>query len=117
MLIRVGWIVGGILEAADRSYRIGQKRDVDVVKLITKETIEVGHALVFVLSGALRVLGPQEDILRLGQTKLALDEAVAGDAVEEGGEGATEKAMKASLLTVLRERFAGDEDKDMDLSS
>ncbi|KAG8751888.1 hypothetical protein FRC12_012223 [Ceratobasidium sp. 428] len=84
-------------QAADRSYRIGQKRDVDVVKLITKETIE-------------------EDILRLGQTKLALDEAVAGDG-EEGNEGATEKAMKASLLTVLRERFAGDEDKDMDLSS
>ncbi|KAG8689595.1 hypothetical protein FRC11_001726 [Ceratobasidium sp. 423] len=77
-------------QAADRSYRIGQKRDVDVVKLITKETIE-------------------EDILRLGQTKLALDEAVAGDAAEEGNEGATEKAMKASLLTVLRERFAGED--------
>ncbi|CAE6451074.1 unnamed protein product [Rhizoctonia solani] len=75
-------------QAADRSYRIGQKRDVDVVKLITKETIE-------------------EDILRLGQTKLALDEAVAGDAAaEEGSEGATEKAMKSSLLNVLRERFA-----------
>lgn len=43
ILIRAGCIVvGGILEAADRSYRIGQKRDVDVVKLITKETIEVG---------------------------------------------------------------------------
>ncbi|CAE6439203.1 unnamed protein product [Rhizoctonia solani] len=76
-------------QAADRSYRIGQKRDVDVVKLITKETIE-------------------EDILRLGQTKLALDEAVAGDAGEEGSEGATEKAMKSSLLNVLRERFAGE---------
>ncbi|CEL60635.1 ATP-dependent helicase fft2 OS=Schizosaccharomyces pombe (strain 972 / ATCC 24843) GN=fft2 PE=1 SV=1 [Rhizoctonia solani AG-1 IB] len=78
-------------QAADRSYRIGQKRDVDVVKLITKETIE-------------------EDILRLGQTKLALDEAVAGDQAEEGDEGATEKAMKSSLLNVLRERFAGGED-------
>ncbi|CAE7163347.1 unnamed protein product [Rhizoctonia solani] len=77
-------------QAADRSYRIGQKRDVDVVKLITKETIE-------------------EDILRLGQTKLALDEAVAGDAGEEGNEGATEKAMKSSLLNVLRERFAGED--------
>ncbi|KDN45548.1 hypothetical protein RSAG8_04872, partial [Rhizoctonia solani AG-8 WAC10335] len=76
-------------QAADRSYRIGQKRDVDVVKLITKETIE-------------------EDILRLGQTKLALDEAVAGDAADEGNEGATEKAMKSSLLNVLRERFAGE---------
>ncbi|QRW21745.1 ATP-dependent DNA helicase [Rhizoctonia solani] len=77
-------------QAADRSYRIGQKRDVDVVKLITKETIE-------------------EDILRLGQTKLALDEAVAGDQAEEGDEGATEKAMKSSLLNVLRERFAGED--------
>jgi SWI/SNF-related matrix-associated actin-dependent regulator 1 of chromatin subfamily A len=53
----------------------------------------------------------QEDILRLGQTKLALDEAVAGDAGDEGGEGATEKAMKSSLLTVLRERFAGEKDE------
>lgn len=34
-----------LAEAADRSYRIGQKRDVDVVKLITKETIEVSAAL------------------------------------------------------------------------
>ncbi|ELU37689.1 hypothetical protein AG1IA_08278 [Rhizoctonia solani AG-1 IA] len=87
-------------QAADRSYRIGQKRDVDVVKLITKETIEVrfsDHSLII------------EDILRLGQTKLALDEAVAGDQAEEGDEGATEKAMKSSLLNVLRERFAGED--------
>lgn len=28
-------------QAADRAYRIGQKRDVDVIKLITKSTIEV----------------------------------------------------------------------------
>ncbi|CAE6374760.1 unnamed protein product [Rhizoctonia solani] len=84
---RPPWV---LVEAADRSYRIGQKRDVDVVKLITKETIE-------------------EDILRLGQTKLALDEAVAGDQAEEGDEGATEKAMKSSLLNVLRERFAGED--------
>lgn len=45
MLTGVGrgiFVGGGVVEAADRSYRIGQKRDVDVVKLITKETIEVG---------------------------------------------------------------------------
>lgn len=29
------------LQAADRAYRIGQQRDVDVMKLITKGTIEV----------------------------------------------------------------------------
>ena len=48
-------------QAADRAYRIGQKRDVDIVKLITRGTIE-------------------EDMLRLAETKLALDEAVAGEA-------------------------------------
>ena len=47
-------------QAADRAYRIGQKRDVDIVKLISRGTIE-------------------EDMLKLGQTKPALDEAVAGD--------------------------------------
>lgn len=29
------------LQAADRAYRIGQQRDVDVIRLITKGTIEV----------------------------------------------------------------------------
>ena len=30
-------------QACDRAYRIGQKRDVEVVKLITRGTIEVRH--------------------------------------------------------------------------
>lgn len=33
------------LQAADRAYRIGQQRDVDVIKLITKGTIEVRNAI------------------------------------------------------------------------
>lgn len=75
-------------QAQDRAYRIGQKRDVDVVKLITRNTIE-------------------EDMLRLGQTKLALDEAVAGDAEDDSdkGEGAADTQMKASLMSVLRKQF------------
>lgn len=32
-------------QAADRAYRIGQKRDVDVIKFITKSTIEVSASL------------------------------------------------------------------------
>ncbi|KAG6869134.1 hypothetical protein C0993_001699 [Termitomyces sp. T159_Od127] len=72
-------------QAQDRAYRIGQKRDVDVVKLISKGTIE-------------------EDMLKLGETKLALDEAVAGDA-EENGESAPEREMKTSLMNVLRKQF------------
>lgn len=74
-------------QAQDRAYRIGQKRDVDVVKLISRNTIE-------------------EDMLRLGDTKLALDEAVAGENEEEKeGEAIQEKVMKTSLMNVLRKQF------------
>ncbi|PCH43660.1 hypothetical protein WOLCODRAFT_75036 [Wolfiporia cocos MD-104 SS10] len=69
-------------QAQDRAYRIGQKQDVDVVKLITKGSIE-------------------EDMLALGQTKLALDEAVAG----EDGEEQVEREMKTSLMNVVRKKL------------
>ena len=62
-------------QAADRAYRIGQKRDVDVVKLITKGSIE-------------------EDLLRLGATKLALDEAVAGEGRRTADNGDGEGARR-----------------------
>jgi len=69
-------------QAQDRAYRIGQKQDVDVVKLITKGSIE-------------------EDMLALGQTKLALDEAVAG----EEGEEKVEREIKTSLMNVVRKKL------------
>lgn len=53
----------------------------------------------------------KEDMLRLGETKLALDEAVAGDG--EDDESAPEKAMKSSLMSVLRKQFEKDEE-DLD---
>lgn len=59
------------------------------MKLISKGTIE-------------------EDMLQLGQTKLALDEAVAGDS-ERGGECAPERTMKTSLMNALRQQFEKDE--------
>ena len=47
-------------------------------------------------------------MLQLGQTKLALDEAVAGDS-ERGGECAPERTMKTSLMNALRQQFEKDE--------
>ncbi|KIY46765.1 hypothetical protein FISHEDRAFT_46591 [Fistulina hepatica ATCC 64428] len=90
-------------QAQDRAYRIGQKRDVDVIKLIAKGTIE-------------------EDILRLGQTKLALDEAVAGDGDSDEGESVQEKEMRTSLMKALRQQLdkeptASPEKKDTSLTT
>ncbi|KAI9507436.1 SNF2 family N-terminal domain-containing protein [Russula earlei] len=79
-------------QAQDRAYRIGQKRDVDVVKLITRNSIE-------------------EDMLRLGQTKLALDEAVAGDGGGQARED-FENKMKTSLMSALRKQLADAEVAD-----
>lgn len=47
---------------------------------------------------------------RLGQTKLALDEAVAGDDMgDEQDDGKAEKKMRTSLLSALREQFEREE--------
>ena len=69
-------------QAQDRAYRIGQKRDVDVIKLITKGSIE-------------------EDMLELGRMKLALDEAVAGEEDDQ----VVEREMKTSLMNVVRKKL------------
>ena len=61
----------------------------EVVKLITKGSIE-------------------EDMLALGMTKLALDEAVAG----EEGEEKVEREMKTSLMNVVRKKLEVDEDPE-----
>ena len=78
-------------QAQDRAYRIGQKRDVEVVKLITKGSIE-------------------EDMLALGQMKLALDEAVAGEEAEER----VEQEMKVSLMNAVRKKLVADDPEAKD---
>lgn len=50
---------------------------------------------------------------RLGQTKLALDEAVAGDDMSDGqSDEKAEKKMRTSLLSALREQFELEESQE-----
>jgi SWI/SNF-related matrix-associated actin-dependent regulator of chromatin subfamily A containing DEAD/H box 1 len=50
-------------QAEDRAHRVGQTRDVTVIRLVVKDTIE-------------------EHILHLANTKLALDQEMSGTTVE-----------------------------------
>ncbi|KAE8382813.1 SNF2 family N-terminal domain-containing protein [Aspergillus bertholletiae] len=69
------------VQAENRAHRVGQTREVEVIRLVTKDTIE-------------------EQIYALGQTKLALDQAVAGeDAAElKKSEEAGMKAVEDMLI-------------------
>ena len=55
------------IQAENRAHRVGQTRDVEVVRLVSRGTVE-------------------ESILKLGQAKMDLDDKVAGVVVEGGGE-------------------------------
>ncbi|KAJ5210418.1 SNF2-related protein [Penicillium cf. griseofulvum] len=59
------------VQAENRAHRVGQTREVEIYRLVTQGTIE-------------------EQIYALGQTKLALDQAVAGD--DEAGAKKSEEA-------------------------
>ncbi len=52
-------------QAENRAHRVGQRREVEVFRLVTQNTIE-------------------EQIHALGETKLALDDRVAGVVADEG---------------------------------
>lgn len=72
------------VQAENRAHRVGQSRPVEVIRLVTSDTIE-------------------EQIHALGQTKLALDQAVVGDDPadakrgEEAGLKAVEEMVAADL--------------------
>jgi SWI/SNF-related matrix-associated actin-dependent regulator 1 of chromatin subfamily A len=70
-------------QAENRAHRVGQTREVEVVRLVTKDTVE-------------------EQIFALGQSKLQLDRGVAGENDDSGkAEEAGEKAVSKMLLESL----------------
>ncbi|ODN80668.1 hypothetical protein L202_02845 [Cryptococcus amylolentus CBS 6039] len=79
-------------QAADRAYRIGQEREVEVIKLVSKGSID-------------------EDMLDIGLAKLQLDDMVGGEETTNdgtdagGGDDKTAKETRKSLLTQLRTKF------------
>lgn len=71
-------------QAEDRAHRVGQTRDVNVIRLITKNTIE-------------------ENILELANTKLALDRSVSGeDDQESNSEKVADQNEKLIASQVLK---------------
>ena len=68
------------IQAENRAHRVGQKREVEVIRLVTRGTIE-------------------EQIHALGETKLALDNRVAGD-IGISDEHETKKAEKQGIKIV-----------------
>lgn len=80
-------------QAQDRAYRIGQTREVKIIRLVTRGSLD-------------------ENMLELATAKLQLDAEVSGGA-KEGGEEAgadgssikAERQMKKSLLSGLKKQF------------
>lgn len=81
------------VQAENRAHRVGQTREVEVIRLVTKDTIE-------------------EQIYALGQTKLALDQAVAGDDAAE-----SKKSEEAGMKAVEDMFLADIEQKEPKLST
>ena len=75
------------VQAENRAHRVGQTREVEVIRLVTKDTIE-------------------EQIYALGQTKLAPDQAVAGDDAAESkkSEEAGMKAVEDMFLADIEQK-------------
>ncbi|OQE37145.1 hypothetical protein PENCOP_c010G06723 [Penicillium coprophilum] len=73
------------VQAENRAHRVGQTREVEIYRLVTQNTIE-------------------EQIYALGQTKLALDQAVAGEdeAGAKKGEEAGMKVVEGMMMAELQ---------------
>ena len=75
-------------QAENRAHRVGQSREVEVFRLVTKNTIE-------------------EQIHALGETKLALDDRVAGVVADEGDGKKAGVAAEKQGAKVVEEMMLG----------
>ena len=78
------------IQAENRAHRVGQTREVEVIRLVSRDTIE-------------------ENILRLGETKLALDDRIAG-ATDQGPTNRVDELGMLELEAMLR-KDAGESQK------
>ena len=86
------------IQAENRAHRVGQTREVEVVRLVTKGTIE-------------------EQIHALGETKLALDDRVAGEVAEvaevvDGEDSKAEKMGKKKVEEMMLEGIKAEKEKE-----
>lgn len=91
------------IQAENRAHRVGQTREVEVVRLVTRGTIE-------------------QQIHALGESKLALDDRVAGEGASAADEKAAEKSgeqmVEKMLLESLQQKPASKPSADgIDLKS
>lgn len=75
------------IQAENRAHRVGQSREVEVVRLVTRGTIE-------------------EQIHALGESKLALDERVAGEATTATEDKAAEKQGEEMVQKLFMDSLA-----------
>lgn len=80
------------VQAENRAHRVGQTQEVEVIRLVTKDTIE-------------------EQIYSLGQTKLALDQAVAGE------DGAESKKTEEAGMKAVEDMVLADMNQDKQQST
>lgn len=78
------------IQAENRAHRVGQTREVEVVRLVTRGTIE-------------------EQIHALGESKLALDERVAGEGASADEDKAAEKAGEKAVQDMLVKQLKGED--------
>lgn len=85
------------IQAENRAHRVGQTREVEVVRLVTRGTVE-------------------EQIYRLGETKMALDERVAGHGaaavqVADVAVDGDDKAAEGKLMDMLYDDLKKEEEE------